>query len=192
METKKKKQDRQIRIKLGPKDREIVERLTHRGRESVRVIKRARVLELMNQGMSATKAAGMAGLSIPAASKAARRYQEEGLEKAIREPSRPGHPRALNARQEQEVVAMVCSAAPPGRARWTVELIAEEAKKRRIVKKVARMTIHRLLKNHNVKPWREKNVVHRASDAGIQEEDGERPEPLREASQPKRTRDLPG
>ena len=170
--------DGRIRISLKPKDREIVERLTHRGRESVRVIKRARILQCVDQGMSVPEAAQAVGVCDPTARQVAKRYRDEGLEKAIVEPSRPGQPRVLTPKQEQEIVAMVCAPAPPGRARWTVELIAEEAKKRTIVKKVARMTIHRLLTHHDLKPWREKNVVHRGSDAGVQGKDGRRAESL--------------
>ena len=54
---------------------------------------------------------------------------------------------------------MVCSDPPEGRARWTVRLIAEEVVKRKLVPKVGRETIRVLLLSHDVKPWREKNVV---------------------------------
>jgi hypothetical protein len=54
---------------------------------------------------------------------------------------------------------MACSEAPDGRARWTVRLIAEQAIKRKLVPKVGRETIRILLESHDLKPWREKNVV---------------------------------
>jgi hypothetical protein len=54
---------------------------------------------------------------------------------------------------------MVCSEPPEGCARWTVRLIAQEAVKRRLVPKVGRETIRVLLESHDLKPWREKNVV---------------------------------
>jgi putative transposase len=53
----------------------------------------------------------------------------------------------------------VCSRAPEGRARWSVRLIAEEAVKRKLAPKVGRETIRILLQSHDLKPWREKNVV---------------------------------
>jgi hypothetical protein len=61
--------------------------------------------------------------------------------------------------QKQRIIAMVCSAPPPGRARGTVRLIAEEAVKRKLVPRVGRETIRRLLLSHELKPWREKKVV---------------------------------
>jgi hypothetical protein len=40
-----------------------------------------------------------------------------------------------------------------------VRLIAEEAVKRKLAPKVGRETIRILLQSHDLKPWREKNVV---------------------------------
>jgi hypothetical protein len=61
--------------------------------------------------------------------------------------------------EQQRIIAMACSEAPDGRARWTVRLIAEQAIKRKLVPKVGRETIRILLESHDLKPWREKNVV---------------------------------
>jgi hypothetical protein len=55
---------------------------------------------------------------------------------------------------------MVCGSAPEGQARWTVRLIAAEAVKRKLTRPVGRETIRVLLESHELKPWREKNVVH--------------------------------
>ena len=57
------------------------------------------------------------------------------------------------------MIAMVCSKPPEGRARWTVRLVAAEAVKRRLVPRVGRETIRILLESHDLKQWREKNVV---------------------------------
>lgn len=54
---------------------------------------------------------------------------------------------------------MVCAPPPEGRARWTVRLIAYEAVRRGLVPKVGRETVRELLLSHDLKPWREKNVV---------------------------------
>src|SRR5271165_4273881 len=65
----------------------------------------------------------------------------------------------LDDGQKQRIIAMVCSDPPEGRARWTVRLVVEEALKRRLVPRVGRETIRILLLHHDLKPWREKNVV---------------------------------
>src|SRR6266705_1317682 len=46
---------------------------------------------------------------------------------------RPGAAEVLAPTEKQRIVAMACSAPPPGAARWTVRLIAQEAVKRRLV-----------------------------------------------------------
>ena len=72
---------------------------------------------------------------------------------------RPGAAEVLDTNQKQRIIAMVCSDPPEGRARWTVRLVAEEAVKRKLVPNVGRETIRILLLHHDLKPWREKNVV---------------------------------
>jgi hypothetical protein len=65
----------------------------------------------------------------------------------------------LDAGQSQRIIALVCGPPPQGQARWNVRLIAEEAVRRKLVARVGRETIRILLQNHELKPWREKNVV---------------------------------
>jgi putative transposase len=67
----------------------------------------------------------------------------------------------LDQRQSQQIIAVVCSPPPEGRARWTVRLLTEEVIKRKLVPRVGRETIRVLLESHDLKSWREKNVVER-------------------------------
>jgi putative transposase len=100
-------------------------------------------------------------LSPQAIRRLAHRYQREGLEAALYEKPRPGATEALDDNQKQRIIAMVCSDPPEGRARWTVRLVAQEAVKRKLVPEVGKDTIRILLLHHDLKPWREKNVVRR-------------------------------
>ncbi len=88
-----------------------------------------------------------------------RRYEDGGLERVLYDKQRPGAAPVLEAGQKQRIIAMVCSDPPAGWARWTVRLIAEEAVKRKLLPRVGRETIRILLQSHELKPWREKNVV---------------------------------
>ena len=88
------------------------------------------------------------------------KVEERGLERALYEKQRPGADALLEDSEEQRISAMVCSDLPEGFARWTVRLVAEKAVKRRLVPRVGRETIRILLLSHDLKPWREKNVVH--------------------------------
>jgi putative transposase len=81
------------------------------------------------------------------------------LDRALYERPRQGAQPILNASERQKIIAMVCSDPPAGQARWTVRLIAAQAIKRKLVPRVGRETIRILLEGHDLKPWREKNVV---------------------------------
>jgi hypothetical protein len=70
----------------------------------------------------------------------------------LQEKPRPGQRRVLDAGQSQRIIAMVCSSPPSGQARWSVRLIAGEAVKRKLVRRVGRETIRILLQSHDLKP----------------------------------------
>ena len=55
-----------------------------------------------------------------------RRFVEGGLEVALSEGPRAGARRKLTDREETLLVAVACSDPPVGRARWTLELLADE------------------------------------------------------------------
>jgi hypothetical protein len=49
-------------------------------------------------------------------------------------------------------------------ARWSVRLIASEAVKWKLAPQVGRETIRILLESHELKPWREKKLVHHGTE----------------------------
>jgi hypothetical protein len=81
------------------------------------------------------------------------------LDAALTDDPRPKPEKMLDAHKQAAIVAMVCGPPPPGHARWTIVLTALEAQRRGLVPKVGRETIRRLFVSHELKPWREKNVV---------------------------------
>ena len=82
------------------------------------------------------------------------------LKAALYESPRPGNQRLLTEKQANTIIAMVCGDPPNDYPRWTIELIVEEAVRHKIVDTVGRETIRVLLHSHDLKPWREKNVVY--------------------------------
>ena len=149
-----------IPIKVKSKDLSQIGELLGGGVQQVRVVVRALVLRQLADGYTAPQVAQTLPLSAQAIRHIAHRYTGSGLDAAIYDRQRPGAQEVLDAAQKQRIVAMVCSQPPEGRARWTIRLIAEEAVKRKLVPKVGRETIRILLQSHELKPWREKNVVH--------------------------------
>ena len=149
-----------LRITVSRKDRKTLDGLLSGGIQSVRVVFRALALLHLSDGASAPEAArSLKKLTPKAVRDIAHRYEQEGLDRALYEKQRPGAKPLLSASEKQRIVAMVCSDPPEGRARWTVRLIVEEAVKRKLVPRAGRETIRILLESHDLKPWREKNVV---------------------------------
>jgi transposase len=148
----------QVHVQLSKRDRKRVTEMLNKGRESARVLRRASILRQLDRGQRAAQVADNVGVAPKTVRAIARRY-EEGLESALYEKPRPGRERRLDAGQSQRIIAMVCGPPPQGQARWSVRLIAQEAVKRKLAPKVGRETIRILLRHHDLKPWREKNVV---------------------------------
>ena len=79
-----------------------------------------------------------------------------GLEGALSEDPRPGARRRLTGREETLLVAVACSDPPAGRARWTLELLADEMVQRTGHEGLSRETVRRRLSEQSVKPWQRK------------------------------------
>ena len=153
-----------LRIEVTTKDQKALRKLLRGGVQQVRVVLRAVALLQLAKGGSAPRVAAVVPLTPQAIRKVGHRYQQGGLERALYEKERPGAATLLEDSQRQRIIAMVCSDPPEGCARWTVRLVAEEAIKRRLVPRVGRETIRVLLLHHDLKPWREKNVVRGGTD----------------------------
>ncbi len=148
-----------LKIVIAAKDQRLLLSLLKSGIQQVRVVLRALALLQLAEGVSAPQIAKTIPLTAQAIRRLGHRYQTAGLDGALYEKPRPGAAEVLDSSQKQRIIAMVCADPPEGRARWTVRLVAEEAVKRKLVPHVGRETVRVLLLHHDLKPWREKNVV---------------------------------
>jgi putative transposase len=163
-----------LSIEVKQKDQKKLRELLSGGIQQVRVVLRALALLQLAQGVSAPRVATFVSLTAQAVRNLARRYQQGGLDTALYDKPRPGAAQILDDSQKQRVIAMVCTSPPEGRARWTVRLVAQEAEKRGLVPRAGRETIRMLLLDHDLKPWREKNVVRGRTRRRLHRQDGRR------------------
>ena len=170
-----------IPVRLKAEDLTEVRSLLRGGVQQVRVVLRALALKQLAAGVAPLSVAKSVPLTAKAIRELAHRYNSGGLERALYDKQRPGASQILNASQKQRIVAMVCSQPPQGRARWTVRLVAREAVRRRLVPRVGRETVRVLLESHDLKPWREKNVVRGKAEPPVHPLDGGRAGSVREA-----------
>jgi transposase len=165
---------RPLEVKVSPEDRKQLRQLLRAGIQQVRVVLRALALEQLSAGLTAPAVAKMVHWTPQAVRRIGHRYKRGGLPCALYErPGRGAEPR-LDGPQKQRIIAMVCSPPPEGYARWTVRLVAEQAVKRKLVPQVGRETVRILLLSHDLKPWREKNVVCGGTESGVHPKDGRR------------------
>ena len=150
---------RRLHIRLPKRHRDKVDLLLRGGIQPVRVVLRALALTQLHDGNTVADVAANLRLTPKAVRAIGRRYEDQGLERALRDRRHPGATLTFDASQKQRIIAMVCSDPPEGCARWTVRLVAEEAVKRKLVPDIGRESIRVLLLHHDFKPWREKNVV---------------------------------
>jgi transposase len=172
-------------LKLSSKDRLALAARKGKGQQmSARTWRRIRILELLDKGLSVRAAALAAGTYPREVSRVGKRYVARGLQAALTDEPRGKPEKKLDSTQEAAVVAMVCGPPPEGRARWTIRLVTEEAIRRGISAEVGRETIRVILASHDLKPWREKNVVRAEDRPGIRRSDGRRVARLRTPPQP--------
>ena len=96
------------------------------GKHSARMLKRAQILMAADAGASDEEIAISVGVGGSTVYRTKRRFLVGNLEEALSEEPRPGAPRKLSGKEEALLVATACSNPPEGRARWTLELLADE------------------------------------------------------------------
>lgn len=161
------KQSSSFTIRFTSAEKKGLTALMRRGSVNARVLRRAHILRQLAKGTSVPTIAENLSVCPNTVRNVARRYMADGLETALFDRPRPGQPELLDTKQKQRIIAMVCSDPPPGCARWTLHLIVEETCKAKIVSSISHETIRRLLQEHDLRPWREKNVVHRGNHSRI-------------------------
>jgi transposase len=86
-------------------------------------------------------------VSQPTVFRVRRQYVEQGVDAALnrRPPSRQ-YERKLSGEQEARLVALSCSQPPPGRARWSLRLLADKLVELEVVDEISYQTVRRVLK----------------------------------------------
>lgn len=87
-----------------------------------------------------------------------KRLVEHGLEAALNRAKRSRvKSRRLDGEQEAYLVALTCSEAPEGQARWNLRLLADKMVELEYVEKVSYETIRQTLKKTKLNPGKRKN-----------------------------------
>ena len=145
------------RVTLTEQERNELDALTKRGKISARKFVHARALLLCDAGAGGpawkvADAAEVLGISCRTIEHIKKQFVEEGLEAALdRKPlEKPPREIEFDGAFEARLIALACSGAPDGRARWTVRLLADKVVELKIAESVSHMTVQRILKKTNL------------------------------------------
>ena len=114
------------RVELTQYERAQLGALLSGGKQEARKLKRAQILLAADAGVGDEEIATSVGVGGSTVYRTKRRFVEGNLERALSEEPRPGAERKLTGKEEALLVATACARPPAGRARWTLELLADE------------------------------------------------------------------
>jgi len=144
------------KVTLTKEERGELEALTRNGKTAAPKFVHARTLLLCDAGESgpAWKVVDIAealGITPRTIEHLKQRFVEEGLASAlVRKPSTRVPQVTFDGAFAARLTALACSAAPAGRSRWTVRLLAEKVVELKIAASVSTMTVQRALKKTNL------------------------------------------
>ena len=142
------------RVELSHAERTELRALLSGGKQEARKLKRAQILLAADAGASDEAIAASVGVGGSTVYRTKRRFVLGNLEAALSEEPRPGADRKLSGKEEAVLVATAGSNPPEGRARWTLELLADELVRLTEHGSLSRETVRRRLAENHLKPWR--------------------------------------
>ena len=144
------------RVTLSSDERSQLLALIAGGKAAVRRVKRAQILLAAAAGSTDEAIAANVRVGTSTVYRTKQRFVEEGLDRALTEGPRPRPERKLAVDEEALLVAIACSGPPKGRARWTLQLLADEMVHLTVHAQLSDETVRRRLAEVDLKPWQKK------------------------------------
>ena len=140
-------------VKLSAEERDRLEAMVRAGKNSAQILTKARVLLKADvsdagEGWSDSAIAAALDTSINNVARTRQQLVEEGFEATLKRKYNPSsaRPRIFDGAAEAKLIALACSPAPEGFARWSLRLLEEKVVELNIVDKASDNTIGRTLK----------------------------------------------
>jgi len=135
-------------VTLDDDEREQLEHLLHSGTHATRKVTRARILLKAVEGWQDNAITAALAVGRATVERLRQRFVEEGLG-ALEERPRPGPQPKLDAKAEARLIAEACSAAPEGRQRWTLHLLADRVVALGLAPSYSSESVRRVLKKRS-------------------------------------------
>lgn len=143
----------QYPIFLTDEQRSSLDQICRNGQSPAKKIRHAQVLLLSDRNrpggrLKGDQIAELLGMHLNTVARIRRRFVLDGEAPALNRKVRqtPPTPPIIDGEIEPQLVAICCSDPPEGHVRWTMQMLADELKSRRIVTQVSAETVRRVLK----------------------------------------------
>ena len=143
-------------IDLSATEREELTGLVKKGKVAAYRRRHAQILLLADQGEHGpayhdSEIANQVGVTSQNVERIRKRCVLDGLEAALgRRPRSRERATVLDGKGEAQLVAIACSDPPAGRARWTLHMLCDELKRRRVVRSISHETVRKVLKKRGL------------------------------------------
>jgi transposase len=140
-------------VRLSKDERDRLKELIRKGKSPAKQQLKARILlkadvSKEGEGWSDSQIIRALNTSVSMVYRVRQQLVEEGFEAVLNRKQRatPPVPRIFDGEKEAKLITLACSQAPPGQARWTLNLLANKVVELKIVDAASRSTVGRVLK----------------------------------------------
>lgn len=133
-------------VNLSDEEREYLYQVTSKGKTTGRIVKRAQILLLADEGYPDETIATMLKVGESTVHRTRQKCVEQGAELALKERPRKGREKKLDGKTEAFLVATACSDPPEGRQCWTMQLLAAQLVELNFVESISDETVRQTLK----------------------------------------------
>jgi len=138
------------KIKLRTKDKAFLTDITKTGKRNSKEFERAYILLALDKGKTHEEIEDFYNVSRITIWRVKTKYNKYGAEIAIKDDPHPGQPLKYKDKEKGEIIALACTKAPEGRARWTLRLLQKALNKQKGLETINHETIRLTLKKTNV------------------------------------------
>jgi transposase len=144
--------NKRYHVHLSEPERHQLEEFVKHGNKSARQINRARILLLADAHTRDEDIAAILQVSLPTIYKMRKKYAQQTsapILELLRDQPRSGQPLKVDTRVESHVSMVACSDPPAGRARWTLQMIADKLVELHVVESICAESVRKALKKIN-------------------------------------------
>jgi transposase len=139
-------------VHLSATDHERLSIFLHRGKATVRTLKRAQVLLKLEADWTSGEIADACDVSLNTVGNVRKRFVTGGLDAVLHDQRQERRRAALTGSQRAHLIAIACSPVPEGHDHWTLRMLAGKAVELGFVETIAIETIRALLHRTNSSP----------------------------------------